>query len=224
MHSLITGQATHARLRRTVCGAVCALTAMFAFPAASLAVGPDGANHTTISSAFGPIVAGTTYSATNAYSDDQDVYAIRNYVRNGNLVLNVQDQYQGESSDCTFWTSCDLQVNVYDSSGDDITPTEFCVEPGASGNLDPVTLPTPGLYYIEVWTNGNNITCGLGGESIPYSLTVQPSTGIGQAPPPPIASPHPVNKTTGVTRRAQAHRHKRHHHPVRGRGRRGRRG
>jgi hypothetical protein len=169
----------------------CALGISLIAPAASFAVGPDGQNHTDMSSAYGPIKAGISYSGYNAYSDDQDVYSIRNYVKNGNLVLDVQDQYPNDNDECTFWTTCNLAVNVYDSTGNDITPTDFCVEPGAPQKLLPVTLPTPGVYYIAISTNAGNITCGLGpaqdGQTIPYTFSVQPSRGVGQ----PIPKPKP---------------------------------
>lgn len=165
----------------------CAAIVSIVSPATGLAVGPDGANHLSQATAYGPITSGTIDSGYNGYSGDTDYYSIRDYVNNGNLVINIQDKYTGDD-DCVFWTSCDLVVSVYDSNANAIDPTPLCTEPSPGATqLLPVTLPTPGLYYIAIWTSDGNITCGLGpsqdGQTIPYAFSVQPSHGVGVAPP-----------------------------------------
>jgi hypothetical protein len=170
--------------------AACVAGTLLALPASGWAIGPDGQNHSSRATAYGPISTSETYSGVNAYQNDVDVYSIRSYLPNENLVINFQDQYVGGDQDCTFWTSCSLEVGVYDAAGNEIDPVNgFYPEPGPAANLDPVTLPTPGTYYIGVLTNENNITGGLGGASIPYSFSVLPQVGLSTLPAPTLPAP-----------------------------------
>jgi hypothetical protein len=165
------------------------------FPAVGWAVGPDGANHTSDATAYGPITSGTTYAASNAFSDDVDIYAVHSYLPNVNLVIDFQDDYSGGSTDCTFFTSCSLEVVVRDANGNEIDPVGgYYVEPGQLTPLVPVTLPTAGTYYIDVGTSEYNVTGALGGQDIPYDFVIEPALGLAVVPPAPPA-PTPVTPT-----------------------------
>jgi hypothetical protein len=166
---------------RSVLSGIVFSACLIAAPTA-LAVGPDGANHGTMATAYGPISPGVVYSGYNVTGNDIDVYSVRDYVDNGNLVVTVQDQYSG-GDDCEFYTACNLTVGVYDHTGSEIESGGYCAQPGAASTFAPVTLPKPGTYYIAIGTNDGNISCGLGPiddtTTIPYTVSFEPWLGVG---------------------------------------------
>jgi hypothetical protein len=179
-----------ARMTPVTATMIVVAAAALLFPAVGSAIGPDGANHTSQATAYGPITTGTTYAGTSAYVDDVDIYAVRSYLPNVNLVIDFKDSYSGGPTDCTFYTSCSLEVTVRDSNGSEIDPVGgYFVDPGAVTALDPITLPTAGTYYIDVGTSEYNVMGGLGGMAIPYDFSLRAAPGLAIATPTPAPAP-----------------------------------
>jgi hypothetical protein len=187
------GQGAH-HTRAAGLALACAASIALIMPASSSAV-VNGANCSSDATACGPITTGTTYYGDSAYSGDIDYFSFQTYLPNVNLAVNFQDTYSGGSSDCIFYTSCSVEIVVNDSQGNEIDPVGgYFVDPGAVQPLAPVTVPTPGTYYILVGTSDGNITGALGGQDIPYNFSIVPAPGLTIAPPPTTTTTTPKPK------------------------------
>jgi hypothetical protein len=178
------------------------------FPATGRGTGPDGNSHSSTGAAYGPISTGTPYPGTsvagdsaNFYVGTPDFYDIYTNLPNVSMVVTLANDYSGNNDG-------DLILQILDSQGNEIDTGNgwggvvgggWVVLPGPSSALPPVTLPSPGVYYIEI-TGGppTYVT-----DDIPYSFSVAPDHGLGvpqiPAPPTVVVSPlAPIAANVGV--------------------------
>jgi len=127
-----------------------------AFPATGHALGPDGLNHSSAGTAYGPLAPSTAYPGTYAYNGDKDFYVLYTNLPNAQMVVNFADTYTPSPGDqCSNLdgdSACNLTINVLNSQGVSLLPYQpsfnldnaQAVAPGGTWTSYPITLPTSG--------------------------------------------------------------------------------